>query len=55
MKRLLVMGMMFATVIVPLLLARDPKPSRAFRKLPWIMLVITALWAILLNKLYFVL
>ena len=53
MRTLLLMGMIFATVLVPIVLARDPKPARGYRRLAWTMFALTAVWGALLRYVYF--
>ena len=49
------MAMIYATIVAPLILSRDAKPARAYKRLGWTMLIATVLWGFLLTRLYFVL
>lgn len=52
MKRLLLMAIIYASVIVPLILSREPNATKAFKKLGWTMLILTVVWGLALVRVY---
>jgi hypothetical protein len=53
MRKLLVLFVVAATIAIPLYFARDPKPTRGYRRMAIAMAVAIVVWGLLLRYVYF--
>jgi hypothetical protein len=53
MQRFLLMFVLYATIVVPTWLSRDPKPARGMKRTVMMMFVLTVLWAYACKAYYF--
>lgn len=53
MRKLLLLGVVIATIAIPLYFARDPKAQRGYRRMLVAMAIAVVVWGLMLRYVYF--